>query len=177
MRVFAIFMLVLVGLVPAYADTTQTWVVTATCDVNTPFGTPCFTPGNIDAVFTTQLETGTFIDSEEGENHQFTGTEPVVTNISGTLDGQAMSLVPFPENDWLQDGIPEQILFVAGGVEYSLHYDNGVRLGTIEDFEFLEWSAVASVPEPAIFWMLFTALLLLGLSRWAQVSLRKFYVR
>ena len=89
--------------------------------VNTPLrALPCSLPGNINAVFTTQLETGTFIDSEEGENHQVTGTEPVVTNISGTLDGQAMSLVPFPENDWLQDGIPEQILFVAGGVEYSL---------------------------------------------------------
>jgi hypothetical protein len=171
-KVLAGFILVLTALVPAYADTTQTWVVTATCDVNTPFGTPCFTPGNINAVFTTQLETGTFIDSEEGENFPFTGTEPVVTNISGTLDGQSMSLIPSPGNDWLQDGLPQEIMFSAGGQDYSLHFDLGVRLDRTNDFEFLKWSAVESVPEPAIFGMLFTAVLLLGLRR-AQLSLRK----
>jgi hypothetical protein len=173
-KVFTFFVLVLAYVVSTPADTTQTWVVTATCIDESAEGIPCTLPGNISAVFTTQLETGTFIDSEEGENHPFTGTEAVVTNISGTLDGQAMSLVPFPENDWIQqDGTPEDILFDAGGQQYSLHFDNGVRLSTFDDFELLEWSAVATVPEPAIFWMLSTALLLLGLSRWAQVSLQK----
>ena len=63
---------------------------------------------------------------------------------------------------------------VASSIRY---YDNGVRLGTIEDFEFLEWSAVASVPEPAIFLDAFHCAVVAGVWRWAQVSLRKFYVR
>jgi hypothetical protein len=37
----------------------------------------------------------------------------------------------------------------------------------------LDWSAVETAPEPRAFWMLLTAPLLLALSRWAQLSLRK----
>ena len=39
--------------------------------------------------------------------------------------------------------------------------------------ETLDWSAVETAPEPCAFWMLLTAPLLLELSRWAQLSLRK----
>jgi hypothetical protein len=175
-KVFAVFVLVLsAGLVPAEADTTQTqtWDVTASCIPNSVLGIPCFAPGDINATFTTQLATGTFVDAGNGCFCQFTGTVEVITAISGTLDGEAMSLVPFAGGDWLLDGFPEgEVLFDAGGIEYRINFDQGVRLTTTNDFEFLRWSAV-EVPEPAIFWMLFTPLLLLGLSRWAQMSLRK----
>jgi hypothetical protein len=172
---FALFVLVLAGLVPTHADT---WNVTASCNAQIPFFPPlgCANPANINAVFTTQPEFGNFFDISFGV--ELTGvTEPVVTNITGTFDGITMTLVPVPQLDWLAGGTPEDVAFMAGGVEYTLWWDGFYFIGTLPqpdiNKETLNWNAVESVPEPPLFWMLCNALSLLGLSRWAQMSLRK----
>ena len=98
MKIFSVFVLVLTaGLVPCQADTTptQTWNVTAMCDPNLNPGFPfCSVPAKINAVFTTQIETGTFWDPADGEFFEPPQGEPVVTNITGTFDGMPMTLVP-----------------------------------------------------------------------------------
>ena len=60
MKVFAVFVLVLAGLIPCYADT---WDVQASCYQMNQYSPPCFDPAIIDAVLTTTLETGTFYNS------------------------------------------------------------------------------------------------------------------
>lgn len=191
MKIFAVLALLLMfGLVPAQADTTptQTWNVVAMCDPNIdpqffPF---CGVPAKISAVFTTEPRTGLFFDP--GDAFFFESTDvPIVTNITGTLDGQPMTLLPGgdaePFTGWLSNGFPEGVAFVAGGFEYDLSTfgaPGGVFLSCltiapcgitpttfIPAKETLDWSAVENVPEPSLFWMLLSGLLLLGLARWA----------
>ncbi len=181
MKIFSVFVLVLTcGLVPCQADTTptQTWNVTATCDpdIDFPFTTVCTVPANIKAVFTTQIETGTFWDPVDGEFFEPPEGEPVVTNITGTFDGLPMTEVPGsgPFVGYLGPA-PVDIAFVAGGIEYELSREvpSDIFLDSANVHETLAFSAVENVPEPRGFWMLLTGLFLLGLSRWAQMSLRK----
>ena len=72
----------------AQADTTQTWTITASC---LPIE-PCFDAANLSATLTTQMEQGTFYDAFT--NSTFEGTEPVITSMAGTFDGQQVTLVP-----------------------------------------------------------------------------------
>ena len=196
MKIFSVFVLILTcGLVPCRADTTETWNVAAMCDPNLSPSFPlCSVPAKINAVFTTQMQTGVFFDPVDAEF--FEGTNAVVTNITGTLDGLPMTLVPDSGNPgWLDDnGDPNVVDFVAGGVEFNLSRllspDVGVKVflscpfintpcgitptpGTFFPMETLDWSAVRNVPESSVFSMLLTGLLLLGLSFWPQTSLRK----
>ena len=194
MKTFSLFVLVLTfGLVPCQADTTptQTWNVVAMCDPTlNPIAPFCGLPATINAVFTTQLQTGLFFDPEDTDF--FEGTNAVVTNIAGTFDGLPMTLVPGGESEpftgWLDDsGLPEGVDFVAGGIRFDLSFEGGnvflscfstmpcgiTPIGTLFPMETMDWSAVQNVPESSLFWMLLTGLSLLGLSRWAQMSLRK----
>jgi hypothetical protein len=196
MKIFSVLVLILTcGLVPCRADTTETWNVAAMCDPNlSPFFPFCSVPAKINAVFTTQMQTGLFFDPEDA--FFFEGTEAVVTNITGTLDGLPMTLeVPGGESPfvgWLDDnGRPAGVAFVAGGLKFDLSLLSaplqdvflscaattpcGIAPtpGTFRPMETLDWSAVRNVPESSVFSMLLTGLLLLGLSRWAQTSLRK----
>ena len=176
MKVFAVFVLVLVGLVPCHADTTQTWNVTASC--TTADGLACPDPANISAVFTTELITQIYVDPS-GSEEPTLETEMALMGFQGTYDGQPMSggigagCIPFLQ----PGGSPECVSFGAGGFQYVLmtlgftflEGNTGANVGL---FETLDWNAV-EVPEPPLFSLLLTALLLLGLSRWAQMSLRK----
>jgi hypothetical protein len=180
-KIFSVFVLVLTcGLVPCQADTTptQTWNVVAMCDgdIDFPFTTVCTVPANINAVFTTRIETGTFWDPVDEEFFVPPEGEPVVTNIAGTFDGLPMTLVPHSEpfQGYLGPS-PANIDFVAGGIEYELSREvpNDIFLDSTNVHETLAFSAVENVPEPRAFWLLLTALLMLALSRWAQMSLRK----
>ena len=194
MKIFAVFVLVLTGLVPTHADTTQTqtWNVAASCQLgDSAAGFPCVEPSVINAVFTTQMETGLFaLTSDPTIRCIDPCPAPVVTDISGTFDGLPMTLIgesgsPF---NWLLvscnptpttcGAIPEGVSFIAGGNQYLLWYDGSVFLTNQSPFsiEVMNWSAVESVPEPPLFWLLLTALSFLGLSRWAQLSLRKYSV-
>jgi hypothetical protein len=142
-----------------------------------PIGCP--DPVVINAVLTTQMETGSFFDTTT--DMAFTGTEPVVTNVAGTLDGLSMSLIAAPMFDWLNGSQPEGICFAAGGTNYCLNTDFGnyyLTTNATGEIEYLNWSAIdpaSPVPEPSTI-MLLTALLLLGLMRWAQMNLRKLSV-
>ena len=176
MKVFAVFVLVLAGLIPCYADT---WDVQASCNPQYYQQTPvCATPAVINAVFTTTLETGYFYDPANDESYY--GQASVVTGIAGTFDGAAMQLVP--GNGWMQTDLPEDVAFTEGGNEWVLFFDGYFYLQPIPwvapwtQVEYLNWSAV-DVPEPPLFWLLLTALSFLGLSRWAQLSLRKYSAR
>ena len=175
MKIFSVFVLFLTCLVPARADT-QTWNITATCNPDAMFPPQfiCNYPSNINAVFTTQLETGTFHEFEFGNT--FTSAN-VVIGISGTFNGLAMTLVPNPPGDWLHADLPEEVLFMAGGVQYNLFpdFDQVWLIQPSGATEPLIWSAVdvtSPVPEPATI-LLLTLPLLLGLSKWAQMSLRR----
>jgi len=179
-KVFSVFVLFLAGLAPTHADTTQTWDVTASCQANVSY--PCFA-SSLNAVFTTELETGTF---ESTDNFNvFTGTEPVVIGISGTLDGMPMTFLP-PSNPlfgWIEFGLPEGVCFAAGGSRYCALSDIDTVLLTPSAndnaYEFMNWSALgplSPVPEPSTI-LLLTMPLLLGLSCWAQMSLRKLSAR
>lgn len=197
LTVFAL--LLTIGLVPCRADTTptQTWDVVAKCDPTADSFLPpqfefCSVPAKISAVFTTQLRTGEFFDPEDTDF--FFGTNAVVTNITGTFDGLAITFSPPGPTEtltgWLADGFPLGVGFGAGGISYGLTFLGGntflecfgpatacgsfaiTPLSSVP-IEPLDWSAVENVPEPLAFCMLLTALLLLGLSRWAQLSLRK----
>ena len=151
MKLFAAFMLVLAGLVPTRADTTtQTWTVTASCFSGNP---TCIYPAKTDAVFTTQLETGTFFEVTNAGGQFFTATEPVVTNITGTFDGMAMSLVPTAEpfQPWITPGDPEHVSLMAGGIEYIFDtdinlIDVAVANNQAATIEFLNWGIVQNVP-------------------------------
>jgi hypothetical protein len=167
-KVFATFVLVLAGLVPTHADTTtQTWAFNEICQGN------CNTPANINAIATTQMEQGLFFEAETGDI--FSGTEPVVTGISGTFDGLAMSLGivdPLGFLPWINNSAPEGIPFTAGSQAYVLTWDGDFKLFLPDgSFEILT-DPPAAVPEPSTLFLL-TALLLLALMRWAQMSLRK----
>lgn len=180
MKVFAVFVLVLTALAPCHADT---WDVAASCESGFQSGvpTPCTDPANINAVFTTQMEFGTFVNPSNTEGETI-GSVPVVTNISGTFDRMAMSLVLDPSGDWLLGSYPEVVLFNAGGSEYMLFWDGDTWLAPlsapspVNGLEILNWSAfdLTAMPEPGVFWLLVIAVFPLGLSRWAQLSLREF---
>jgi hypothetical protein len=174
-KVFATFVLVLAALVPTRADTTQTWDVTASC--TTADGVACPDPANISAVFTTELITQIYVDPS-GSEEPTLETEMAVMGFQGTYDGQPMSGAAYGCIPFLQPGgSPECTSFIAGGEQYVLNTlgytllegDTAANVGL---FETLNWSAV-EVPEPPLFWLLLTALLLLVLMRWAQMSLRK----
>ena len=194
MKILSVFVLVLTcGLVPCQADTTptQTWNVVAMCDPTlNPIAPFCGLPAKIEAVFTTQLRTGEFFDPEDTDF--FEGTNAVVTNITGTFDGLPITFSPPAEGEtltgWLADnGFPEGVGFAAGGIRFDLSFEDGniflscfstmpcgiTPIGTLFPMETMDWSAVQNVPESSLFWMLLTGLSLLGLSRWAQMSLRK----
>lgn len=189
MKILAVLALFLAYLCPAHADT---WVInasTAPCDISNPFFNPaqCSATANINAIFTTQQETGIFFFSV-GAVQSILSTEPVVIGISGTFNGMPMSFVQPPSNPngiegWLFDGIPQtgeadpqSIYFSAGGNQYELDWDGQLPtiFGAPIPPTYLTWSAVdpSEVPEPMTLWLL-TVPLLLALSRWAQMSLRK----
>ena len=193
MKIFAVFVLVLAGLVSTHGDTTQTqtWDVVAACQLgDSVAGFPCIAPSVISATFTTQLETGNFAFTSEPTNFcTVPCTEPVVTGISGTFDGQSMTLTISPGPfDWLLVGcptcgaLPEGVDFTANGNAYTLWWDGYTFLTTdtngATSTEVMDWSAAESspVPEPSTI-LLLTVPLLLALSRWAQLSLRKYSAR
>jgi hypothetical protein len=182
-KIFAVSVLVLAGVVPAHADTTvQTWQVTAECeDISTSYF--CDDPANISAVFTTELEPGTFFDGASQET--FTGLAPVLMNIVGTYDGLPISFTPPPTGlsdysgfGWMDPIYPNNVCFGAGGNGYCVTeiVDDGFMSGPFTNgLEILFWNSVelpAPVPEPATI-LLLTVPLLLGLSKWAQMSLRR----
>ena len=116
MKVFALFVLVLSAqLVPTHADTFQTWQVMAECeDISTYY--TCDDPANISAVFTTELEPGTFYDGASPGS--VTGTAAVVMNIVGTYDGLPISFTPPPTGlsdysnfGWMDPIYPNDVCF------------------------------------------------------------------
>ena len=179
MKVFATFVLVLAGLVPCYADTTQTWVIAGHCATD-PGDASCFDPANFAATITVTPEEGTFFQYDAGF---FTGVEPVITAFSGTLDGQQITSA---EGWLLPSGLPGGIGFVVDGLTYEMVIDGAVQFfppasllppNSDTPFEWMDWTSAVDppspVPEPSAAWLLITALLSLGLMRWAQMSLRK----
>src|ERR1700722_9854146 len=116
MKPVAVVLALLAFSLPAFADT-QRWDVMASCDLvlSTPLA-GCL-PGDINAVFTTQLEFGTFFRFKDASF--FTGFEPVITNISGTFDGMSITL----GSGYFLDSTPESIAFTAGGNGYSIILD------------------------------------------------------
>lgn len=176
MKVFAVFALVLAGLAPCYADTTQTWNLTANCS-ETLGDAPCVDPANISATFTTQMVFGTYVDpSGTGVPQQ--EIEPLIETLTGTYDGQAMTLAT--GNAWMDEFVsfPQMLYFMAGGETYILFWDGApeIQLATNPNTEILNGIAV-DLPEPPLFWLLLTALSLLGLMPWAGMNLRKFSMR
>jgi len=165
--------LVVVGLLvfatPTYADSIIV-VSATTC-------TTCFpSTVNIDlhAQFTVQLVTGQFFNS--GAGHFFTGTVAEVVGITGTLNGQPMTLIPprYGDGSWL---FPDSyglgtVYFMAGGSPLSwLQNDNAFNLVEITDPNGsgfgtntpINWSAVP-LPEPPSFVLL--AVGLVGVAFW-----------
>jgi hypothetical protein len=175
-KVFAIFVLVLTGLVPTHADTTQTWNLTASC-TETLGGLPCVDPAIINATFTTQMVFGTYVDPS-GTGLPQQEIEPLIETLTGTFDGQAMTLTTVSSaGPWMDTFVsfPQMLYFMADGQTYVLFWDGSPEIQSQSNpnpNEILTGSAV-DVPEPPLFWLLLTALSLLGLSRWAQTSLRK----
>ena len=170
MKVFAVLGLFLACLVPCYASSTQTWDVTASCNPAFYIQTPCATPANISAVFTTTLESGSFY-SDEG-HYTFTGQEPVVTDITGTFNGSAMTLLNLGNGgDWMSGNMPQDVTFMAGGSQYDLFLEYSffgpVAQGVDGSFDYLNWSASdpVGVPEPATILLLTLALAITGLLR------------
>jgi hypothetical protein len=136
----------------AQADT-QTWDVTVTCDAGAPFYV-CSEPFNLDAVVTTQPETGTFFDGTfQGT---VTGTVPVVIGATGTFNGAPFSFTAppydFSGGQWLNP-YPEN---VSLGVAFFFQvFDDTFTQAGPEGIEQVFWSAQlvsdpppASVPEP-----------------------------
>jgi hypothetical protein len=183
-KVFATFVLVLAALVPAHADTTHTWDVSANLTCSNPFD-PCDAPFTLDATMTTQTETGLFYVEFQGEAEQ--GTYPVETGITGTFNGEAITYPgPIPAYEplgiysflyltgsFVVPNVPEGIVFEADGVGYQILYDGSIRIFPTDlpndssnpfNGEDVAWSAVdvTHVPEPAAVWLLLTALLLLA---------------
>ena len=194
MKVSAIFVLVFACLIPAHADT-QTWDITATMFCGSPLDN-CSTPFTLNATMTTQTETGLFYSVFQGES--LPGTWPVETSITGTFDGMSIStpdLTPGPNGitAWLLETgsfiVPMGIEFEAGGDIYTILYDAGYQIFDLTHQNALNgeqvlWNIVdpatgvgfSSVPEPSTL-LLLTVPLLLGLSKWAQMSLRKLSAR
>ena len=189
MKVFALFVLVLTGLVPTRADTTQvhTWDITATtcfvCESDSYGLPPNPQPVNLYAVFTVTpvLATGQFWDEGIADFYPYQLVDEV-TGITGTLNGQPVTLgaPAVGAGSWLA------LNGDIGTVWYDVNGVPGVPAGVIyTDSVYDEvsgipvfWSATDPVglPEPATL-LLLTVPLSLGLMRWAQMSLRKYSAR
>lgn len=155
LSIFALVMLCLLNTCDAQADT-QTWNVVTGCNPEfNPVG-GCFVPAQMSAVMITTMETGTFYDSEG--DFTFTGTVPVVTSITGTFDGLAMTLVPNGTGDWLNNSLPEDVSFSAGGNTFDIWQDAGVFLQENGPpvTEQIGWSAVDPVAESPLLPMALT---------------------
>jgi hypothetical protein len=180
-KVLTVLVLFLAYFIPAQADT---WDVTASACTNDP-PPDCVGPANLSAVFATIEETGTFEYPFTGGTIE--GTFPVITSMSGTFNGEPISLGPLLQGAngaivnypfTTAGGTPEDVTFSEGGDICELNFDNGegVELSCFQGINtFVNWSAV-DVPEPSSATLLMislSVLLLLGLMRWAQMSLRK----
>jgi hypothetical protein len=190
-KAFAVFVLVLAAVVPAHADTTQTWDISATQCTNVISCNVGTVPFDLEAQMLTTTETGLFFWEFLGES-DLPGTAPVETSIAGTFDGMPVStpdLTAGPNgiSAWLLETgpfiVPMGIEFESSGSIYTILFDDGYQIFNLTDLsapisgEQVLWSAVdvTHVPEPAAVWLLLTALFLLGLSRWAleQQSIRR----
>jgi hypothetical protein len=159
----------------ARADSTQITVdVTATGCPQCP---QQFAPVNLQAQFTVEQVAGTFFDS--GFAYTFTGTVDEVIAISGTLNGNQMTLAaaPYGDGSWLyEDGNGAfqlgTVYFNDGAYSgwlendgYSLLEGGGVGSGNTG----IEWAAFdppVGAPEPTTGAMLIAGLLgLLATSR------------
>lgn len=121
----------------------------------------------------TGLERGDFND---GDNGFISFTVPV-TNLSVTF--LAMDN-PYGISDSLGQDVECNLpVFPAFCPEISTIHFSGTGITSVSWFNADGFSGIESmsytlaVPEPRALWLLLTGLLLLGLSRWAQMSLRK----
>jgi hypothetical protein len=133
---------------------------------------------NLTATFTTTMETGTFGDLSQ--DFSFYGTEPVVTGITGTLNGHSVSFVPSTSlfmggmTGWILDGDAEGIGLSANGSIYGIEYDGFTQIWGPSGDSWVNWNVkdISPTPEPST-WMLFliaiTLMLILRFRKFAAM--------
>ena len=190
MKVFATFVLVLAGLVPTHAesipvDTEAILVIPDGSQITGSFTLPAGTynvgptPGvNFQFADGTGTAVGEFNDGDQGTIHFTTPLTSLTVNwIAGgtsffsifTNDGQGFTC------EYLALDCTSSGTFTATGGITSLTWTTAYGYGGPDSISYaLDGPVVA--PEPATL-LLLTVPLLLGLMRWAQMSLRKLSVR
>jgi len=138
-----------------HASTIQDWTYSATSF--------CWDPGCTTATLSlnmfTDLETGTF--DENGNDEQFVGTFPVVTSLTGSLNGNPLTMVSgvgFPQDGtirgWIFNGLPEEIEFSDGTFVYDFQWDlsDEILLGGSNLYHFgdILVDPVIPTPEPGV---------------------------
>jgi hypothetical protein len=176
--------IVLLGIL-SFAITSYGGSISKTLSVsvtNTPcdkWGDPCGGPHvSFVAQFTMTPETKQFFDFTN--DISFYGTEPVVTSITGRLNGKyAMTLVPPPVEPegsfgWLLDNnLPQGIYFSADGFTWDLVNNalGDTELSGPQGISVVNFSATPT-PEPST-WMLFLmGILLVLILRFRKLGLK-----
>ncbi len=165
MKIALAALAVLLVATAARADSTTVVDVTAS-QCNGCYG---FNPAplTLNAQFTLEQVTGQFFDS--GQQFLFPGTEWEVTSITGTLNGNPMTLAQAPQGigSWLYDDYSlGSVYFTADGSFSWLEFDGAYDLLEIMDANgdgqgygtAITWNAVdpppANTPEPSTYAML-----------------------
>lgn len=163
-KLFLGFVAIALFAISTRADNIEVSAITLACPGPGYSGPPfeCGGPQvSIQADFTVQWKTGYFF--EDAYDIPFYGTEPVVTGVSGLLDGQfpmswaprypSCSSQPCYQGDFFIGTIPQWVTFSADGSTWLLDFDGSGY--SVFDFSpptsqsFLNYSA--SVPEPSSF--------------------------
>ena len=164
MKIFAVFVLALTGLVPAFADTVD--VTATTCNTCGAGIQPAI---DFQAQLTAQLVTGGFLDPFE--DFVFHATEEKVTSLIGTLNGVPISLGTAPAGDgsWLIPGFGlGAVWFTVAGQPGIVFFDDAHDVITApnQNTILINFSATeVNAPEPTSFALLLTGLCQLLLTR------------
>lgn len=171
----------------AHADSIQQINLTATTNENTDLYGPNQPTENLDLMLTVEPETGYFFNPQIGTT--FYGTEDEVVALSGTLNGQPVSLVSGRQSDpftngangsWINLSQPDSF-----AIEFSINggiYGGGVLWPDTDAINLLGLGdangdgyginvpvnvglVIIPSPEPPVAWMLAAGLLLLALFR------------
>src|SRR5579862_2961958 len=178
-KVFAVFTLVFAGLLPCRADTIiGSDSILIIPDGSQITGTFVLPPGSFNVGPTPGINFK-FADGTGTTEGEFNDGDQGIINFIAPLTSLTINWVAvgIPYEFWDSDNLLFECEMLTGCPTSGTFTFTGTDITSLSWANSNGWSGVESMtyttPEPGIFWMLLTALLLLGLPPRAQMSLRK----